>query len=529
MHSRAVLVRMLAGARRPLWGALLALATGCSHREALAPEVLAQRILPPPDAAAQVAPEAAARAPEAPMEAKKPGDKEKTAEQGAPGADAAPLLARDGVPCQPLTLSDAIALAFQLQPRLRVSLESIQQARGREDIAFAAYLPVLTSAYSVGGFDLNVGGTGIPLPNSPPFTFLPGTGALPVGLDIRPGYELAELKLQWLICDFGRRLGRYNQAGLAADIAQLQTERAYQTVANDVALAYYQVLRARSLRRIAGEAVHRAEDDLDVAKKLAKGGAIEREKVLRAQVALSQAQRALDLTEEADAVAVAALNLAIGVNPGAATAVIDTADVPPFPLSLAECLAQAVAARREFQVARQSVQVAEEGRRVAHADFAPRIVAEGDLLDFQQSAPRGHADLALGFIRLEWGLFEGGKRVAELRVADSRIREAVAQADSIADTIGFQVNQAYRQLVAARKGIERSRPAVEQTREAYRLVVARARQGDAIPAELTDAEASLTKAQQDYSNAVYDYLTALARLQYAMGTAPTPATVAPHR
>ena len=120
--------------------------------------------------------------------------------------------------------------------------------------------------------------------------------------------------------------------------------------------------------------------------------------------------------------------------------------------------------RREFQVARRSVQVAQEGRRVAHADFAPRIVAEGSLLDFQQSGPRGHADLALGFIKLEWGLFEGGKRVAELRVADSQIREAVAQAESIADTIAFQVNQAYRQLVAARKGIERSRPAVEQTR-----------------------------------------------------------------
>src|SRR4029077_18900322 len=94
---------------------------------------------------------------------------------------------------------------------------------------------------------------------------------------------------------------------------------------------------------------------------------------------------------------------------------------------------------------------------------------EGDLLDFQQGGPRGHADLGLAFIRLEWGLFEGGKRVAELRVADSHIREAVADAESIADTIAFQVNQAYRQLVAARKGIERARPAVEQTRETYRL------------------------------------------------------------
>jgi outer membrane protein TolC len=523
---------MLRAARRPLCCALLGLAVGCSHHESLAPEGLAQRILPPPDASTQAAPEVLLRAPEAPKEESKSGEAEKKAEPSAPVAGAAPqTLARDGVPCQPLALTDAVALSFRLQPRLRASLESIAQARGREDIVFAAFLPIANASYVAGGYHIQAGGKGFPIsgaPNSPDFTILPFLGSVPVGLQGQTGFEVAELQVQWLVCDFGRRMGRYNQAGLAVDIAQLQTERAYQTVADDVAVSYYQVLRARSLHRIAIESVRRAEDDLDVAKKLAKGGVIEREKVLRAEVALSQAQRALDLAEEAEAVAVAALNLAIGLNPSAPTAVVDAGDVPPFALSLADCLGQAVGGRREFQVARRSVQVAQEGRRVAHADFAPRVVAEGSLLDFQQSDPRGHFDLPFAAIKLEWGLFEGGKRVAELRVADSKIREAAAQADSIADTIAYQVNQAYQQLVAARKGIERARPAVEQTRETYRLVTARAKQGDAIPAELTDAEASLTRAEQDYFNAVYDYLTALARLEYAMGTAPTPATVGAH-
>src|SRR5262249_10141395 len=177
----------------------------------------------------------------------------------------------------------------------------------------------------------------------------------------------------------------------------------------------------------------------------------EREKVLRAQVALAQAERALDVAEEAEAVAVAALNLAIGLNVSAPTGVVDVADVPPFNLGLGDSLQAPVSARPEFQAAPQCVQAAPDCARVAPADFAPRIVGEGYLNDVQQSSPRGHADLALGFIRLEWGLFEGGKRVAELRVADSRIREAMAQAESIADTIAFQVNQAYPQLVAARK------------------------------------------------------------------------------
>jgi outer membrane protein TolC len=485
--------------------------------------------LPPPEVVAVTATQPAEPLPDASGAGQPQPDQNKAGGVTRPATEDRPRpIVVDRLPYQALTLSDAIALSFELQPRLRASLESIEQARGKEDIAFAAFLPSVSAGYSVGGYHIQAGGVGFPIPgvpNSPNFTILPALGAIPVGLQGQTGFEFAELKLQWLVCDFGRRLGRYRQADLAVDIARLQTDRAYQTVANDVAVAYYQVLRARSLRRIADESVRRSEDDLDVVRKLARGGAVEREKVLRAESALAQAQRYRDTVEEAEAVAIAALNLAVGLNVSSPTRVVDTEEIPPFALTLADCLQTAVTGRREFQVARESVQVAQEGSRVARADFAPKIVADGALFDFQQSDPRAHFDLPFAFIKLEWGLFEGGKRVAELRVADSKIREAAAEADAIADTIAFQVNQAYRQVVAARKGIERSRPPVEQTRETYRLVVARSRQGDATPAEITDAEAALTRAEQEYTNSVYDYLTALARLEYAMGAASTPASM----
>jgi outer membrane protein TolC len=424
-------------------------------------------------------------------------------------------------PVQTLTLAEAIEIAFRQQPRLRGYLESVEQARRGEDIAFAPYLPLALAGFSGGMYDLNAGGS-FSLAPLPGFTFLPSLGAIPFGLNISTGYALADLKLQWLICDFGRRSGRYRQAGLATEIAQLQCDRAYQTVANEVSLAYYQLLRTRALRKTALDAVRRGEDDLEVARKLEKGGALETEKRLRVEVQLSETQRLLDAAEGAEAVAVAALNLAIGLNVSAQTAVVESADIPPFNQSLAECLQTAIGQRREFQVAHQSIQVADEGRRVAKADFAPRILAEGFLLDFRQAVSQGHADLAVGNIRLEWGLFEGGKRVAEMRVADSKIRAAMAQAESIADTIAFQVTEAYRHLITARRGIDRSKPAVMQAEENYRLLQARARVGDATSAEITDAESLLTRAQQDYLNSIHDYLIVLARLEYAMGATPTP-------
>jgi outer membrane protein TolC len=97
----------------------------------------------------------------------------------------------------------------------------------------------------------------------------------------------------------------------------------------------------------------------------------------------------------------------------------------------------------------------------------------------------------------------------------------MATAKSVADTISFQIIEAFRQMMTARQGIERAEPAVEQARENYRLVKARAALGDATSADITDAETALTRAQQDYLTSTYDYLTAIARLEFAMGVPAT--------
>jgi outer membrane protein TolC len=515
MHSARLVLKgyMLA---LSLGLALLSLAAGCAGTGGPLPDTVVERLLEPAGASTQpdrevLPPLQKPLLPESPSLRRQP--------------DA--VLTCAGVPARPLTLPEAVALAFELQPRLRAALESIEQAARRQDIVHAAFLPVASTGYHVGGFDLNVGGAGVPLPTSVSalaqrFTFIPFTGSVPLGLDVKTGYEVAELKVQWLLCDFGRRLGRYNQAGLAVDIARLQADRARQTVASEVAVAYYQVLRDQALARTARDAVRRAEEELGVARKLAKGGALEREKVLRAEVELAKTRRALDLAEEAESVAVAALNLAIGLNVSAPTQVAEAPpDTPPFDKGLAECLQTAVSQRRELGVAQRAIESAQVGTRVARADFAPKLIAEGSLLDFQQASPRGHADFALGLIKMEWTLFEGGKRLAEKRLADSKVRDALAQAETIADTIAFQVNRAYRHVLTARTGIERARPAVEQAREYYRLVHARYRTGDATPSDIVEAEASLTRAEQDYLNSLYDYRTALIRLEYAVGVTPT--------
>ena len=428
---------------------------------------------------------------------------------------------------KPLPLDDAIQHAFRLQPRLRAQLENIAQARGQQQIAFSAFLPLVAANYDAGEYSLGVTGNSIRLPKSPQgFNFIPGVGSLPFGLNVATNFELAELKVQWLLLDFGRRLGRYEQARLATEIAGLQTERAYQTVANEVAVAYYHVLRTQALRRTAQDALHRTDEELADARKLQREGVIEREVVLRAEVQRAETLQAHHATTEAEFIALAALNLAVGLKCNQPVRVVEPPEASPPGLSLADCLETAVRDRREFNVVRSTVEIAVQGSGVARADFAPKVIADGTLLDFLQQHNDGRADLRLGFIRLEWTLFEGGRRIAATRVAEAQVRQAMAQAESIADQIAFQVNEAYRVAVTAWVGIADAHPAVDQARENYRLVQLRLREGAATPTEIADAQAALTRAEQNLLNARYNYLIAMDRLHYAMGIGDTPMTMA---
>ena len=94
--------------------------------------------------------------------------------------------------------------------------------------------------------------------------------------------------------------------------------------------------------------------------------------------------------------ALAGLNLAIGLKCNEPVRVAEPTEIPPLAPSLADCLQTAIRERREFYVVQRTVEIAVQGGRVARAEFAPKVVADGTLLNFQQQELNGHADLAAG-------------------------------------------------------------------------------------------------------------------------------------
>lgn len=411
----------------------------------------------------------------------------------------------------PLTLEQTIAAAERLNPHLQVLQQRVEQARAGRQVAFADFLP------SMRAIQRHIVG----VPSTPRFalpTIPTNVGNVAFG-GFSDRFDTTELSIQWTLWDFGRTAGRYGQAASTAAIAELTYQRARQTVAFNVAAAYYSVLQAWSTRTIAEEAVKRAESHLRDARNFLKRGTAVRNDVLRAEVQLAEMRLDLVRARTAEAVAVANLNQEVGFNVNCPTRVVDRPREPAFTLPLAECLQLALSNREEFRVVLRSITSAQYGVDVVRAEFLPVVLVGGSSVHLSgNDIPNSR--LTTGGLSIELGLFEGGKRTGRLRSARAEVAATVAQGKEVCDRIAYEVDVAFLTIDDARQRIELSRTAVGQARENLRVVTNLFRQGDATPTDMVDAELTMIRAQQNYYTALYDYQTGLARLLYAVGLPP---------
>jgi outer membrane protein TolC len=407
-----------------------------------------------------------------------------------------------------LSLPQAVAFGLRNNPRLLAALAAIDRTRGQEQAAFAPFLPEI-DFLSHGGVTsgalgpASAGATGI---------------ILPTNFDTH-SYSQAELQLQWTLYDFGRTAGRFRQAEARARIAELQSTRAEETIAYDVATAYLLALRAEAVRRIQEEAIRQSEATLRDTRSRRAAGVAEKDDVLRGEVQLAASKEDLDIAREAELAALARLNNAMGRNASLPVTVIDWNAQPPLDQSLVQCLEIAAARRPEIGVAREAVAAAQSGREATAAEYLPRVYTLASI------GAIGGANIVTGVqegagLRIDLPLYTGGRRRGELRTADAEIRQAVADARSILDGVTLQVTLAYLAATTARQRIERDRPAIVEASENLRLVGNRYRNGTATPTDIVDAETALTRARQRLASATYEYLSALVSLDYALGNPP---------
>ena len=405
------------------------------------------------------------------------------------------------------SLRNAIAVARRKNPRLKSAHASIDRAMGKTETAFAPLLPQIIFG-AQNGFTSS---------NQAPGGFWPTGEILSGRSEANHSYIQESLGLTWILYDFGRRAGRYQQAIAQERMTRILLTRANQTVELDVAAAYLNILMARAAILTQEDAIRQAKYTLRDSRVFVKEGVATPDYVARAEVHLAESRDVYVRAQEAELNAAAQLNNVMGRN-GALPLQIHDLKLPPgkdVPM-LKKCLEIAGAKRPEIAFAREAVAAAQGGLASAKGAFGPTISvrALGGRLDGVNVLTGWQAGAGL---HLVFPVYTGGMRSGELRAARAEVSAAMADAQVILNKVSMEVSQAVYGVESASRRLELARPAVAQARENLREVRVRYRNGDAYPTDIVDGENALTLAQQRYYTAYYNYLFSLARLDYAMG------------
>ena len=114
-------------------------------------------------------------------------------------------------------------------------------------------------------------------------------------------------------------------------------------------------------------------------------------------------------------------------------------------------------------------------------------------------------------------IFAGFKKTNQLREVRNQMQQLDIQRDYAEQGIRLQVEQSVNTLLSARETMLSNELTVEQAQRAYDISLARYNAGAGTILELNSSQLSLTQAQLSYSQSIYDYLSAYAQYEKALG------------
>lgn len=114
-------------------------------------------------------------------------------------------------------------------------------------------------------------------------------------------------------------------------------------------------------------------------------------------------------------------------------------------------------------------------------------------------------------------IFAGLKKTNQLREVRNQMRQLELQRQYAEDGVRLQVEQSINTLLTARETMLSNELTVEQAEKAYNISLTRYNAGAGTILELNSSQLALTQAQLSYSQSIYDYLSAYAQYEKALG------------
>lgn len=419
-----------------------------------------------------------------------------------------------------LTLDQAIDLALKLNHSVRLRALSVEQTQSKKDEARSNYLPQIKASGSV----LHVTELeGVAIPAGA-FGNFPSTGPVPsrplfIDQGSDTGYTGGVGLEQPLT-----QLFRIHQANVAAKedvlVAKTQLDETQDAIALQVRQLYYNILineqkLEASKDQLAAAQVKDEESRSDVA----RGNALE-VSALQTEASILQAQQesltlrleGKDLRRQLADTLGLPVNTPIDLDPGTTAA---TLNIP----SRADAVRIALDQNQDLKAARETLTKAQAGLAAAKDAYIPDVTALSHY-HYQSGVPLLVHNFGTFGFSLNYDLFDGGRREAQVREARSEVRSAEVAVDKLQSDIEVQVQGIYDRVDELRQMVDVAGQAVKVRTEAARLADRQLEQNAALNSARSQAHADLASATASLLEATFGLSLAEADLKRAIGQIP---------
>ena len=404
-------------------------------------------------------------------------------------------LAVDTLPS--VSLGEAIERAARLDPAYVSALGQVDNAGWARRAARLAFI--------VPSLEVGVDATKYSSPFFNPGTGQQGTSA--ATMHVAASYELLSARK---IADLAAADAGH-EAAAAGELAQ-RFRTAMETEAD-----YYDVLANQELLRVATERLHRAREQLAVARaRVAQGVAVQTDSL---QVALEETRAEIDSARQGVTLAVARLQLGrrVGASGAVAAQPLDTLQAPALPISLEEGVRLALHEGPQFRIVRANERAASALLAGARGTYLPELALFGENEHFDTHFFPEARSLSLVTFRVSMPIWTGGAR--EIAISQARVNRDVARAarEDVERAARRDVTEAYETYTTARDNYALSIRALATAAENFRVQDQRYRAGAATILELVDSQVQLTQAGSDVVQTRYATRLALAGLEAILG------------
>ena len=406
---------------------------------------------------------------------------------------------------QQLTLDDCIEIALENNPQIEIARQQYMANKGVLTQAKSFYWPQLSGGVSYGRQYIDT--------------------EFPVDED-NVGSGL--LQASQLIFDFGKTTGLIDASSFNLEATAENLAQTYHDLVFSVKSSFYSVLESKRLIGVAEQAVSNFEQQLYRAQRFYESGVRTKIDVTNAEVNLANQKLNL-LRANADfKTSLVSLETVIGTVPNNGDYEPVTSEPPleelasqkpEMPDSLDTLLQTAEENRPGLKQFQYLISAAEASVTQAKGDYWPTIDAVGGYNQFETDLP-SLSDQWQITARLNWEFFSGFETEGKVAEASAQLREVKAGLRDFELEVTRDVTDSYLRADENREGVDIADQTVELAEENLRLAEGRYKAGIGDLLEFNDAQLLYTENQSNLVITYYNYLTALARIDRAVGVTP---------